>query len=200
MVDFSSNIIKIIKDRSLYTKDFEKFKRKENVILFVYDDYKQDYSNHKYIKRHGQFLGRARTHTAFYDLELTKDDEPILFDSIGVTSGYVYGEAYAVPPEFILVLDQIKQNNTLFLRSQRSILLMDQIAPTVHGARPFVQSMIYVGISEAWDKNNLRKAASYFTTSKDKRVKFYEYYEKSLDIFKHHDNRSPYNDSYWGMY
>lgn len=186
LADFESNVITNLRERSEFTPDYPKLRKKENVLLFVYDDWKQGFTENRFLEKHGKFLGRSRTHSAFYELKEAANGEVILLDSIN-GPGYVFGEVWAVPPEFIMIYDQIKKNTRLFNRTSRSVILLDQTIPFRSGGKPYAQCQIYIGIKEMWEKVRLTPSTSYFSVDKrGRRSRFFEY-EEQKDLYDYYN-------------
>lgn len=188
-LNMGGDLIQEFKDRGEFTPDFESLRRKEYVPLFVYDDWKMNEANNKYFDKHGKYLGKARTHSGFFRLVETKNQEAVLLEGVqGV--GYVHGEVWAVPPEAILVMDRIKHNSRMFRRVKRSVVLLDQTMPRGIQGRPYLQCFTYLGIPEIWDKVETSDCAAWVTVNaKGSRTKNFEFSEDSSFWNNYMENR-----------
>lgn len=193
-----TNIIKTLEIRGERTPDFKEFKKKHEVILFVYDNMMSSGTEGFLLSKHGKNLGRTRTHSDQYSLRKFDSATPVLLDDNDKNSfkqGYVFGEAWAVPPEVLLILDEMKSNGEMFSRKKRSILLIEQDTVLKSGARPYSQGYIYIGIPGFWKDMKLTAESSYITPSggyihnSSKQKRFYQFIppkktqEKLLDDY-----------------
>lgn len=180
----SIEIITDLQIRGEMTPDFSEFKRKEYVLLFVYDDFKSDTCPRKYLSKHGKNLGKARTHLDGYVLKyFDKSEYPIVFAETNMSSmkkGYIWGEVWAVPPEVILIFDKMYQNGIYYNRVKRSFLLTEQDEVLKSKAKPFSQAYMYIGNPSKWTDDDL--VIDFGTTTvrgtDQKKVRFYEHKDK----------------------
>lgn len=161
--------IKLLSNRGVTTPDFSEFKKKENVLLFVYDSYKTTEKDYKFLKKHSKYLGEARSAVDCYNLKSVNDDKVILFDEQGQFSyrrGYIRGEVFAVSPEVIVLMDEIMSNKMVYDRVRRNFLLQEQEVGIHRIQRPYSSAFVYLGRHEFWDGMVLKPSSSYMVENK----------------------------------
>lgn len=197
------NIISDLTKRGEFTPDLKDLKRKTHVVLFVYDEMMHNGEDAFLLKKHCKYLGRARTHSNAYVLRRFGSGNksyPILLEENEANSfkrGYVFGSAWAVPPEVLILLDEIKSNGLTYNRAKRSFLLIEQDTVLKSGARPYVQGHVYLGVEQFWKDMGLTLESSYISNvqgaGNGSKRRYYEYQPRTSSIW---DNNLPWNQGY----
>lgn len=166
-------IIDELKRREKFTPDFKKLRLHEDILVFVYDDFKMHGSANRVLSE-SKYLGVA---VSSHDNYVLKGHAyPTLVDAGRNTiRARIKGEVYAVPPETILMMDKQKFNGNLYRRVQRTFFLNNQTYKTKKGPKhPSVRAWVYIGVPEHWSMTTLPIYPRYaYQGSRDK--KFFEY-------------------------
>ena len=134
----------ILDFRSSQTPDYHKLIGKEDHIVFVYGTLKRRHKRHSVLKD-SKYLGPACTAFHHYEMMDSGLHYPVVFEGAKPDRcGRVDGEAYAVPTETLVKLDNIEGNPFFFKRKPVSIVLKKQIlAATDKGV--VIQAHTYLG-------------------------------------------------------
>lgn len=168
------NLVDRLRDRGKLTPDFGSLRVQKWIPVFVYDHMKSNHTG-KYMLDGAEFLGEGRTVASVFIMR--GKPLPVVFKADSTSfkeGGVILGEVYAVPPEGILHLDNIKRNNLQHRRELITVSLMDQ---PYEGKKkkiiyPTVKCFMYLGVESHW------KATG--------RMQMYPRYEPSDKRIKHH--------------
>jgi gamma-glutamylcyclotransferase (GGCT)/AIG2-like uncharacterized protein YtfP len=171
-------IIEQLSRREKYTPDFNKLRFKDNILVFMYDEFRIRGKQNS-IFNDSKYLGYGISATDLYCLK--GHTLPVLLDDNLKSSkirGRIKGEIYAVPPETLLRLDKLKYNTVLFKRVERTFFLTDQSYKTKDGSRiPSLKAWVYIGKPEQWQGDHL-SVQPMFSHAGSKERKYFEYFPK----------------------
>lgn len=149
------SVVRECQKRLSFTPDYGELVRRENVLLFVYDDFMRNHSKNVLLfKKNAKYLGLGRTTTPYFRMRcIDKDNIPIAFDCLGKSNqplqAHIQGEVYAVKPEVITEIDEYFGNQVTVHRKTRSVTLIDQYHDNV-AKFPRVSCFMYLGDEEYW--------------------------------------------------
>lgn len=181
--------------RGKYTPDFAKLRLFDNILVFVYDELKQNGDANKYLKD-SPFLGEARTSHNHFVMKSAPRGPVVFNNSKTEKRGFVRGECYAVSPETLLDLDYVMSNQHVFRREEKYIFLMDQEYKTKNGQRrPSVKAWTYLGVPEFWMQQSLLQAPRTIPHgNKGQEKGYYEFYCYKRSVPTLLRNQPPYGD------
>lgn len=171
----SIDIIKELRKRGQYTPDFDKIRQFKSTIVFVYDDFKKTKPYHSLLLD-SYYLGDARTCSDSFAMK--GSSYPVAFknNNHNHERGNIKGEAYAVTPETLMRMDQIKSNRCMFNREKRNVFLLDQEFPGKKKTSPSVQAWMYIGNEGFWKGQTLDLCPSSLPINGKTKNKVYCYY------------------------
>lgn len=175
VLDTTPKIFDELARREKFTPDFNKLRLKQNILVFVYDDFRIR-GGFNPVLNDSKYLGFAISATDLYVLKGHR--LPVLLDTTKKADlkGRIKGEVYAVPPETLLRMDKIRHNGNLFKRIERTFFLTDQKYKTKNGTSiPSVKAFVYMGIPEQWQGDHL-DVQSRFSYAGSKEKKYFEWF------------------------
>lgn len=160
----TSNVtIELLERNNENTKDFLELKSQEFVPVLIYDDMKIGGCMSSVLDRDGVFwLGEARSAIPNNLLYLSEHGQPVAFklDKSNQSSGFIFGDIFAVIPEVILEIDRVNRNNFSMHRSKQYACLLDQEYTTKGGKkRPIIPVWMYHGDEEFWSDREMTLGA-----------------------------------------
>lgn len=158
-------IFRELERRSRMTPDLDDLLGSEEHLLFVYDNLKFGFLNHKYLSA-SKYLGRAHSLKKNFQLKQSHSTAVLLETHMAVapdSPNYlpIVGEVYAVSTHTILEIDCLMNNTQLFTREQTYFLLEEQESPFKlnpnNGVKPPLSRncFIYIGNPEVWEHAHL---------------------------------------------
>lgn len=139
--------------RQFHTPDFNSFKNKEVITLFVYDKYRFGFPDCDKHLHGAQYLGTAMTAVDTYIMKECVADRwnPKVFwgNPKAQQTARVKGDLFRVSPQHLLYLDNELENNMSVFRVQTFVGALDQEIPSHKGffkGVPSIRAYIYMGM------------------------------------------------------
>lgn len=180
--------------RGQHTPDAAKIRLQDNILLFVYDNLMLGGTDNSYL-RGFPYLGKAKSVTDNFVVKYSDQKSVIAFNTThkDEKGGYICGEVYAVKPNTIFELDELKDNGGYFIRIEKHLVLTGQFynGKDKQIKHPVLPCTMYVGNRKKWPIVQMNNIGC-LLTNKNKRI--YEHYPRvpnGKSIFELND------DEYW---
>lgn len=144
------SVMEELQNRGISTSDFEVFRKRVEIPVLIYDDYKLGCWNGRFFQEGCNYYGEGVTLASEFSMKRTDGDQCLVFDKQKEEPrGKVRGDIFGVSPEHMIVLDKVMDNNIKNFRREILVMLEDQDHMAgrwtpAHKGRPYVKCWMYL--------------------------------------------------------
>lgn len=169
-----------LQNRLDYTPDFKEIRKKDNILLFVYDEYRESMYGKDMFKKSG-YLGRASTCATIFRMYIWQGKWPVVVKNGLMGTRVIIGDVYVVDAATLMQMDAIYKNGEELFRSREYVYLEDQRAKA--NLIPTQEAVMYLRGKNGVDDEQ----ATWDVSIKETRLKYTRGSANSLPLVQEYD-------------